>query len=244
MEDKKILLVTGASSDVGLALIRKIYGNYDTVLAHYNRSDAGILALKEKFGDKIIPIKADFSLEESSRALADTILAKDIVPTHFVHLPARPLNNIKFSKTTWDTFDAEMSTSFRSAVILCQTFLPVMAKRRCGKIVFMLSHNVINQPPIKYAVPYTSVKYALLGLMRSLSCEYADKGITVNGVSPSMIETKFLADVPDLIIEKNAAESPLKRNLNVEDVISAFEFLLDKGANCVTGHNIAVTGGN
>lgn len=242
--DKRILFVTGASSDVGLGLIKKMSSNYDIILAHYNHSDAGILALKQELSTEIIPLQADFTSLSSTQELADTILTKGYVPTHYVHLPACPLNNIKFSKTTWETFDADLSTTFRSAVILCQAFLPKMAKSRYGKIIFMLSHNVVNQPPIKYAVPYTSAKYALLGLMKSLSAEYADKGITVNGISPSMIATKFLANVPELIIEKNAAESPLKRNLAVDDVVPALEFLLSRGADCVTGQNIAVTGGN
>jgi 3-oxoacyl-[acyl-carrier protein] reductase len=242
--NNKILLVTGASSDVGVGLIRKVSHNYDTILAHYNRSAASIMALQDEIGDKIIPVQADFSQEGSTRALAEDIISRQLVPTHFVHLPARPLNNVKFTKTTWYTFDMELSTSFRSAVILCQFFVPVMAKRKCGKIIFMLSHNVVNQPPIKYAIPYTSTKYALLGLMKGLSAEYADKSITVNAVSPSMIATKFLSEVPELIIEKNIAESPLKRNLDVGDVITSFEFLLSDGANCVTGQNLAVTGGN
>ena len=118
-----------------------------------------------------------------------------------------------------------------------------MAKKKLGKVVFMLSYCVVNQPAMKFAVPYTSTKYALLGLMKCLSAEYADKGVTVNGVSPSMINTKFLAGVPELVIQKNALESPLKRNLQVQDILSAFDFFLSDGADCIAGQNLAVTGG-
>ena len=119
-----------------------------------------------------------------------------------------------------------------------------MKKQKRGKIVFMLSHQTVNQPALKYAAAYACGKFAMLGLMKKLSIEYAASGITVNGVSPSMIETKFIVGIPELLIEKSASESPLKRNLTVGDVIPTFEYLLSPAADCVTGQNIAVTGGN
>lgn len=229
---------------MGLRFIERNQQQYQTIFAHYHQSDTALLRLREKFGSKIIPIQADFMDEASTRAFAEQVLGSGVWPDHMLHLPARPLNNIQFSKTTWQTFEAEISTSLRSAVMISQAFLPAMTKQKYGKLVFMLSFNVVNQPPIKYAVPYTSVKYALLGLVKGLAAEYADKGITVNGVSPSMTETKFLSNVPQLIVDKNAAESPLKRNLLVDEVLPACEFLFSEGADRVTGQNIAVTGGN
>lgn len=243
MGSERTLLITGASSDVGLSLIRKAAENYQRIIAHYHRSNQGLLLLKEEFGDKIVPVQADFMDIQSTLLFAEKVVLDDLCPDHFVHLPAPPLNNIKFSKSDWSDFEVELSTSFRSAVILCQKILPLMAKKKSGKVVFMLSYSVVNQPTMKFAAPYTSIKYALLGLMKSLSAEYADKGVTVNGISPSMINTKFLAGVPEMVIQKNALESPLKRNLQVQDILPAFEFLLSDGADCITGQNLAVTGG-
>ncbi|WP_195282624.1 SDR family oxidoreductase [Harryflintia acetispora] len=243
MNDDKTLLITGASSDVGLSLIRKVAKNYQRIIAHYHHSDQGLLLLKEEVGEKIVSMQADFTDLQSTLQFAEKVIGDGTSPDHFIHLPAPPLNNNKFSKSNWSDFEVELSTSFRSAVILCQKILPLMAKKKLGKVVFMPSYCVVNQPAMKFAVPYTSTKYALLGLMKCLSAEYADKGVTVNGVSPSMINTKFLAGVPELVIQKNALESPLKRNLQVQDILSAFDFFLSDGADCITGQNLAVTGG-
>jgi 3-oxoacyl-[acyl-carrier protein] reductase len=79
--------------------------------------------------------------------------------------------------------------------------------------------------------------------MRNLAAEYADRGITVNGVSPDMVETKFLDDIPDLVIKQNAEKSPLKRNLTPKDVIPAIKYLLSDEAEAVTGTNMGITGG-
>ena len=106
----------------------------------------------------------------------------------------------------------------------------------------MLSSCVNGIPP-KFLSNYVVVKYALLGLMKALSTEYDNKNITVNGISPGMMETKFLSDIYDHVIEENAQKSSFGRNLYIDEVIPAFEYLLSDGASKVTGQNIVITGG-
>ena len=74
--------------------------------------------------------------------------------------------------------------------------------------------------------------------------EYADKGIRINGVSPSMMDTKFLNSIPDLIVEQNALKSPTGKNLSVQEVVPMFQFLLSDDAQGITGQNMAITNGN
>jgi 3-oxoacyl-[acyl-carrier protein] reductase len=238
----KILLVTGASSDVGGALIRRVAANYDKVVCHWAFDDRAE-RLREEFGDKIVPLQADFADSASTDAFLKKVLDSGLAPTHFVHLSSSSSSVIcKFRKTDRGHFYREIDITFMSAVVCCQAFVPRMAKARHGKVVFMLSSQMVWEPHKPYSTAYTCTKHALLGLMKSLSAEYAGKGITVNGVSPSMIDTKFLL-VPDLVKEINIQASPLKRLLTVDDVVPAFEFLLSDGADTVTGQNIAVTGG-
>ena len=241
---KKVLLITGASSDIGLALIHRTHQQYDRIVAHYCHNADRLLALQEETGGKLTLVQADFQDLQSTESFARIVAEGENAPTHFVHLPALPLKNIRFLRADWPVFESELNTAYRSAVIICQSILPSMIANKQGKIVFMLSHNVLNQPPIRYAVPYTSVKYALLGLLKGISAEYSSKGITANGVSPSMTDTRFLRELPELVIQKNVQESPIGRNLTVFDVVPTFEFLLSDRADCITGQNIGVTAGN
>jgi 3-oxoacyl-[acyl-carrier protein] reductase len=117
-----------------------------------------------------------------------------------------------------------------------------MMKEKYGRVVFMLTSNTVGIPA-KYQSSYVTVKYALLGLMKALSAEYADKGITFNGVSPDMMETGFLDNIPDLIIEQNAQNSPLGRNIRIDEVIPVIEYMLSDRGAAMTGQNIAITGG-
>ncbi len=239
----KILLVTGGSSDVGLALIKRIHHHYDTVIAHHIGDDHKLKELQQELGDKLILLKGNFLDEEDTHRFVEEIKKTGKIPTDIVHLPAGRVENMKFSKMDWSKFQSDLDISLRSLTIILNEFLPVMAKNKYGRVVAMLTSYTLNVPP-KYLSSYVTSKYALMGLVKALAVEYAGKGITINGVSPTMMETKFLDSIPRLVVEQNANNSNTGKNLKVEEVIPTFEFLLSEDANCITGQNIAITNGN
>lgn len=239
----KSILITGASSDIGKGLIETIHNNYDIIIAHYHTMNPELEKLKQKLQDKMILLQADFAEEESVLNLIQSIKSMGNYPDHIVHLAAVKYEYQKFEKAKWQSFELGIHTSVRSAVMILKAFCPEMKKKHYGKVIFMLTSSVVGKPP-RFTAPYVMQKYALMGLMNSLAVEYADKGITFNSVSPGMVETKFLDQIPDYIIQKNAEESPLGRNLRTEDLLPLFEFLLSQGSDCMTGENIVIAGGN
>lgn len=242
MNESKILLVTGASSDIGGELIKKIGRNYDMIWAHYHSSDLAVQELKTELGDYIMPIQADFASAESTESMIKHIVETGNMPNHIVHLSAQKARNLQFHKNNWEDYQKEIDTSLRSVIMILKAFIPQMAKQKYGKIVFMLSAYLLGVPP-KFQSPYITVKYALLGLMRNIAAEYASKGINANAVSPDMMETKFLSELPDLVKEQSAKNNPLGRNIYVEEVVPTIEYLLSPASDIVTGQNIGVTGG-
>lgn len=240
MKDKKTLFVTGASSELGCALIEKVSDNYDLVVAHYRSSVERLLPLEERLGAKLILVQADFSDAVSVRKMLDFLNDREVKPDHIVHMAALPMENKHFKKQSWCNFAENIETDLRPIVDVLEEYIPAMAKQKYGKVVFMLTSCTVGMPP-KYTTVYTTAKYALLGFMKSLAAEYAEKGITVNGVSPEMIDTRFLKDLPDLIKEMNAQNMPQKENLKVEQVVPTLAFLLSDGADMISGQNIAIT---
>lgn len=82
-----------------------------------------------------------------------------------------------------------MNVGLRSAMTVSQAvFKKLVKEERKGKEICVLSSYVNGIPP-KFMLPYVASKYAMLGYVRALSAEYADKGIMVNAVSPGMMET-------------------------------------------------------
>ena len=241
--NEKVLLVTGASSDIGARFISKVKNEYDIIIAHHNGDSDNLIDLKSELKDKLVLIEGNFKDENATYKFAEDIKEIGKTPTHILHLPAGKFENVKFSKLTWERFQNDINISLRSLVIILEAILPMMAKNSYGKIVVMLTSCTTNIPP-KYLASYVTSKYALLGLVKALANEFADKGIRINGISPTMIETKFLKDVPELLIKQNAINSPTGKNLSVDDVIPMIEFLLSEKANSITGQNIAITNGN
>ena len=97
--------------------------------------------------------------------------------------------------------------------------------------------------PTKFLSTYVTAKYALLGLGKALAAEYAGRGLQVNMVSPSMMDTKFLENVYGGVVEQSAKNNPQQRNATPEDVASLIEYLFSEANTFITGANIPVTGG-
>lgn len=238
----KVLLVLGASSDIGRRLIAECHSQYAQVLCHYRTSDDFLQQLAAQGADNLRGYRADLADVEDTRRLIQQIKDDGIAPDHILHLSAVPAAPVHFAKDDWSSFETMLAVSLRAAVLTAQAFIPAMAKQKYGKLVFMLTAYVQNVPP-KYLAAYVSSKYALLGLMKSLAAEYAEKGIQVNGVSPEMIETKFLSGMSEYIVQANAQKSPRGRNLLVEEVTPTLRFLLSEASDGITGENIVITGG-
>jgi len=239
---KDIILIIGASSDIGLNLIKNI-SDEALIIAHYNSSNGRLLELSENINNELVTLKADLSKEHEINNLLGVIESDYGIPNKIIHLAAPKFENIRFKDIVWESFQNEINISLKSIVLILNTFLPKMAKLKQGKIVIMLSSVVINVPP-KALTQYTTIKYAMLGLVKSLASEYSDKNIQINAVSPSMIETKFLTNINEKLVELSAYNHPLKRNAKVSEVTSIIKMLTSEQSNYMSGVNIPITGGN
>ena len=239
------LLITGASSDIGLAFARRVLSQPDgpVVLAHSHTGEARVQGLAEEFEDRVHLLKADFHDAAAIKTMASEILANFGAPTGVVHLPALRLRYERFTKFDWERFDLDMAVQVRSAGLLLQLLLPRMSKLPRSKVLFVLSSVTHGMPP-KFMSMYTVVKYAQLGLMRALAAEYASTGVRVNAISPGMVETQFLQEIAEVAVTMSAGSHPLGRNAVPDDLLGAMEFLLSAGADYITGVDLPVTGGS
>ncbi len=238
-----IYLITGASSDVGCALIDYLYKEGDIFIAQGSGDLKKLAPVCNKYCDAVKTYDVNLMDSEDTALFIEDVLQKYDVPTHIVHLPALRVINKNFKKFDEERFWLDMQVQINSAIKICKTFLPLMAKQKRGSVLFMLTSYLMGAPP-KNTAAYIMAKSALMGLAKSLAADYASFGITVNSVMPSMMQTSFLTDTSDLIIQAAAEAHPLKRNATVDDVVPAMAFLLSEQAAFITGVNLPITGGS
>lgn len=238
-------IITGASSDVGVLLIgRLLEREPDAQVVAQGYGDLGGLApLLQQHADRLAVLDVNLSDPAATDAFVRKAAELCPCPTHLVHLPALRVVNTKFKNFDLGRYWADMQVQVGSAAALCKTFLPVMARQKTGRVLFMLTSYVIGVPP-KNTAAYVMAKEAVHGLAKSLAADYAASGITVNCVAPSMMETKFLADTPDLIVQAAAEAHPMGRNATPADVVPAMEFLLGPDSGFITGVVLPITGGS
>ena len=114
----KVLLLTGASSEVGCGLLEAVIDNYQYVWSHFNRSEDIAEEWKRQYGEKIIPVRADFSDENSVRKMITEIMDSGIYPDHIVHLASQKAFNLQFHKCQWEHYQRGIDTSLRSIVLI------------------------------------------------------------------------------------------------------------------------------
>lgn len=243
---KKIYLILGASSDLGKGLIKSIIeenqGQDITVIAHYNSNSASLDEIcNNHINIDIRPLQADLSDMESVLSFIEIMDTWNIIPTHIINLCANEFNYTRLPEWSYDIVSKDMNIQVFAFAEILKKYIPYMIRKNYGKIVVMLTAYTIGTPP-KNMSGYITVKYALLGLIKSVASDYGDKGININGISPGMINTKFNDSVGRKIKEITAASNPKHRNLNVSDVIPTIMFLLSDDTEFISGTNINLSG--
>lgn len=239
----KRYLLLGASSDLCCAFLHQHkWTADDEIIAQYFRSKDALDAIKQEIPASMELWQADFSDMESTEKFSEGLREKNFVPTHILHVPAVPIDNMRFTEISWEEAQRQLDVQCRSLWTILQAVIKPMAKAKKGKIIIGLSSYSMNVPP-KFLSGYVMAKYALMGMSKALASEYASKGIQVNMISPSMMETKFLQNVYGDVVKQSAASNPAKRNASPEDAAGLIEYLFSDKNTFITGANIPVTGG-
>lgn len=244
MSDETVL-ITGASSDLAMELIRSIAnaGLSVQILAHFHQGNERMEQMKRELGDGFHPIQADLGSQEGVEHLIAQVRSYTGFPNKIVHFAGLKLRLERFHQGDLKRFDIDFHVQVRAAMRLLQEFLPAMARaEQHTKVVLVLSSVTVGVPA-KFMSAYTVVKYAELGLLRALTADYAGTAVNINGVSPYMVETRFLSEIPEKALQLAAAAAPGKRLATRAEIVSAIHFLLSSASDYLYGINLPVTGG-
>lgn len=241
MDNKKVILVTGASRGIGRAIAKELALEGNIVIANYKSSDDKAESLRNevvKYGKEIEIYKADVSKRDEVQRMVDYIVAKygkiDVLINNagisFVKM---------FTDVTDDDWNYVVNNNLYSVFCVSQAVAKNMINEFKGCIINISSIFGIIGASCESI--YAVTKAGIDGLTKSLAKEFAYSNIRVNSIAPGLIDTEMNSDLSEDDIKRLEEEIPLKRMGRPEEIVGTVKMLIEN--EYITGQVIEINGG-
>jgi len=240
----RVALVTGSSRGIGRVIARMLADAGAVVAVNYRKSSSlaeGLVAEINAAGGRAALAGGDVSDPVSARAVVDRAVAAlgeiDILVNN-----AGKWTGAAIEEMSDATIAESFATNLASAMYVTREVVPMMKRKRWGRIVNLSSTASLIGEPLHSN--YAATKAGIDGVTRALAVELGPFGITVNSVAPGWTVTEMSAQrLTGDFLAKLTAEIPLRKVGKPEDVAWIVLSLVDARANHVTGATIPIEGG-
>ncbi|MFC8526128.1 SDR family NAD(P)-dependent oxidoreductase [Nocardia sp. NPDC057227] len=246
MPSSHTAVVTGGASGMGLAIAQRLAARGDRV-AILDLDGAGAERAAAEIRDKG-DTATGFAADVTDRAAVDAAVAAtratygpiDVLVTSAGLVAFQP-----FTEISLESWNRVLAVNLTGTFHCVQAVLPDMLARSWGRIVTISSSSAQRGSP--GMVHYTASKGAVIAMTKGLAREYAARGITVNTIPPSGIDTPMsrssqaAGHLPDSATMANAI--PVGFLGTGDDIAAACAFLCSDDARYITGQVVGVNGG-
>jgi 2-hydroxycyclohexanecarboxyl-CoA dehydrogenase len=247
---QRTAVVSGAAAPrgIGYATARR-YAQEGWAVALLDINQDGVTAaeqrLRQEFGVPTIGLVVDVTDVDSVRNSVAQLAEAGLPPVGALANIAGLASPVPFLEVDLTLWHKVIDVNLTGTFLMCQAFLPQMIDNGYGRIVNMSSVSAQQGGGVFSKTPYSAAKAGIIGLTRSLAREMARHGITVNAVSPGVVDTDIRAGATDEENEaKLASAVPLGRQATVDDIAALFVFLSSEDSSYITGGTHNINGGS
>ena len=243
MEERKTVLVTGASRGIGKEVALKYAENGYDIIINYVSDKTDVETLENEFKEKgvnCLILKADVSKQEEVQELVDKAIAKFGKIDVLVNNAGITKDNL-LMRMSEEEFDKVLEINLKGTFLVTKAVTKYMMKKRTGSIVNLSS--VVGVAGNAGQCNYSASKAGIIGFTKSIAKELASRNIRANAVAPGFIETDMTAVLSDSVKESIHNQIPLKRMGSAKEVAELIYFLGSEKSSYITGQVINVDGG-
>lgn len=233
-------IVTGAGSGIGQAIALRLAADGYNVLVNDFRIEAAE-ATADMIGSNTVAIGGDVAAEADVKAMVAAAEAAFGPVTHLVNC-AGHVHQGRFTDLTVDDFDRMIAVHLRGTFLCTQAVLTGMLARKAGVIVNIASQ--LGQIGGVELVHYSAAKAGIIGMTKALAREVSAQGVRVNAVAPGPINTPLVRSLSEDWQRAKAAELPLGRFGEPQEVADTVAFLCSPQASLFVGQTLGPNSGD
>ena len=227
----RVVLVTGGSRGIGLAIARRFAQQGDTAVVTIRSGEAP---------EGLYAVRCDVTNPEEVIAAFKQIEAEH-GPVEVLVANAGITKDGLLVRMSEDAFTSVVDANLTGAWRVAKLAATGMLRQRKGRIIFVSSIGAYFG--VAGQANYAASKAGMIGLARSMARELASRSITVNVVCPGGVDTEMTAAMTDAQRAAMIGAVPLGRLATPEEIAAAVSFLASPEAGYITGAVLPVDGG-